>query len=361
MKRQIHLALALAFVLAPRPAAAQAGPEVSPGEASSVETGAEPGGSVTGGSVTGGSVTERAVRDDATVRSAQSHFRRGVQLYQESNYDGALAEFTRAYELVPNYRILYNLGQTHAERHDYVAAVKLFDDYLEQGGSDVPGPRRQATERERASLVERIATLQIESNIDGAELFVDGQSQGVGSRSRAIALNPGLSELRLQKRGYEPVTRRLNLAGGDSLSVELSLEPAAALEAPAGGALARSSAQAVAPSRTGLWVSGITAGLLTGATVTFAVLATNANRELDAELRQLQTDPRSTDETRSRVRTYAALTDGFGVASALAVGSVIYFLLSPGERPASSSDRAALAPRAELVLSGSGVAIVGGF
>src|SRR5687767_10373630 len=63
------------------------------------------------------STTSSTPKGDTRIRRAQSHFRRGVDLYEERNYDGALAEFSRAHELVPNYRVLYNLAQTQVERH----------------------------------------------------------------------------------------------------------------------------------------------------------------------------------------------------------------------------------------------------
>src|SRR5690348_12705741 len=57
---------------------------------------------------------------DRSVRAARSHFQRGVVLYRSGAYDAALAEFSRAYDAAPNYRILYNLAQIQAQKHDYV-------------------------------------------------------------------------------------------------------------------------------------------------------------------------------------------------------------------------------------------------
>ena len=61
----------------------------------------------------GESTTSASQDADDPVRRAQGHFQRGVELYGERNYDGALAEFSRAHELSPNYRVLYNLAQTY--------------------------------------------------------------------------------------------------------------------------------------------------------------------------------------------------------------------------------------------------------
>src|SRR5262245_61950348 len=45
------------------------------------------------------------------LAEAKQRFDRGYELYEEGEYPLALIEFNRAYELVPNYKVLYNIGQ----------------------------------------------------------------------------------------------------------------------------------------------------------------------------------------------------------------------------------------------------------
>jgi len=274
----------------------------------------------------------------ARVQRAQSHFQRGVELYEERDYDGALAEFSRAHELVPNYRVLYNLAQTQVERHDYVDAIRLFSEYLEQGGQEIPAARREATELERESLLARVASVQIESNVDGAELWVGGRSRGVVPREHALRLNAGIAVLRLEKPGHAPVSRQLSIVGGDSVRLRVRLEPSAPGDAGAAAAQ-REPRAAGGGARTALWLSAGASTLLAGATTTFAVLATRANAELDRELRRYHGDTARLDDTRARVRTHAALADGFGVATLVGLGATLYFALSGAEEEARSAAR----------------------
>jgi Tfp pilus assembly protein PilF len=51
-----------------------------------------------------------AAPDDA-AEAAKQHFNRGVASYRDGDFDAALAEFEKAYETRPDYRVLYNLGQ----------------------------------------------------------------------------------------------------------------------------------------------------------------------------------------------------------------------------------------------------------
>ena len=65
---------------------------------------------------------------DADPRAeASKRFRRGVKLYNDGDFVAALIEFKRAYELEPNYRVLYNLGQTSRELKDYAAALRAYE------------------------------------------------------------------------------------------------------------------------------------------------------------------------------------------------------------------------------------------
>src|SRR5690606_15305964 len=43
---------------------------------------------------------------EATQAAAAEHFERGIELYREGSLDAALVEFERAYESVPDYRVL---------------------------------------------------------------------------------------------------------------------------------------------------------------------------------------------------------------------------------------------------------------
>jgi PEGA domain len=340
MKPSLLLAVSLALSVAPQLATAQQAPPAPPSSVPAQSNG------------------------DAgdPVRRAQGHFQRGVQLYEEQNYDGALAEFSRAHEIVPNYRILYNLAQTQVERHDDVEAVRLFGEYLEQGGNDIAAARRLATARERDALLERIASVKIESNVDGAELWVDGRSRGVVPSSQALRLNSGHRELRLQKPGFEPVTRWLTLAGGDALVVDMKLERTESSALAPALTLARGNAEpaSAGSSNAGLWVSAGATALFAGATATFAILTANENRDLDRELDRFQADTINLDETRSRVRTFAALTDGFAVATALGFGSLLYFIIRDSggsERGRSSPGEARQATPIRVLVGSSSVTL----
>src|SRR6478609_3372438 len=80
------------------------------------------------------------------IEEATKHFKRGVELFKESDFGGALAEFRRAQLLAPNFHVLYNLGQTCFELQNYPEALRAFEAYLSEGGTKVSKDRRALVE-----------------------------------------------------------------------------------------------------------------------------------------------------------------------------------------------------------------------
>lgn len=309
-------------------------------------------------------VSSRAVAAtaDANVGLARIHFRRGVNLYRAGAYDAAFAEFTRAYELAPNHRVLYNLAQVQAQRHDYVEALGLFRRYLGEGAADVPAERAELVRAEIAELEQRVTVLRIEINVDDAHLLVDGQPAGDLPRDEPLLLNAGIHRVSVQKAGFVGASRLLTLAGGEEADVSFELiaeldiddlmAPLAVVPAPAQPAPPLSPP----PSRidrTPLWTSLVATGALAGASVTFGVLTRRANAALEDQLARVPVQRASVAAGRTRVRTFALLTDGFGAAAAAALGLSTYFFFStqaPSDAPHSNDGlRAQIGPRSSSI------------
>lgn len=275
-----------------------------------------------------------------SVDLARSHFLRGVQLYRAGAYDAALAEFTRAYDSAPHYRILYNLAQIQAQRQDYVASLGLFRQYLQEGSSELSDARTAQVEREMEELERRIARLHVETNVDGARLFINDRPPVELPLERPLLINAGIHRLRVEKPGYLAVFRTLTLTGGDERSLSIELGDAIEVdtkEAPLRPPLVVVSPAPEAPDDTALWASLTATGVLTTAAVTFGVLTLGAKNELGQQLGDEAAPRGFVAATRERVRTYALLTDAFGIAAATALGASAYFYFSrpdsqePGE------------------------------
>jgi hypothetical protein len=235
--------------------------------------------------------------------------------------------FERSNQIAPNYKILYNLAQVQAERHQYVAAVKLMTEYLQVGGGEIPAERRQIVAQDMEKLRQRIVALTVEVSVDGAEVFVDDVSVGRSPLPEPVLVNVGSLRVRAEKVGYGSSVQTLTVAGADRRRVELKLVATPSLaQHPA-----QPTTTITTRNMTPFWVSVGTAVVLGGTTAVFGVLALGANDELDQALGEFPADPDKVDESRQKLNTMATLTDAFGAASIVAAGVGVYFLISPPE------------------------------
>ena len=69
-----------------------------------------------------------------------------------------MAEFRKAYQISPSYRVLYNIAQTQYALHDFVGAYKSLMQYMSEGGGEIPADRRTQVDEMLAKLEERIAS-----------------------------------------------------------------------------------------------------------------------------------------------------------------------------------------------------------
>lgn len=302
--------------------------------------------------------TTSAAEDNLGEREVEAgaRFERGVELYGEGNLDAALVQFERAYELIPNYRVLYNLAQIQAERHEYVAALSFYERYLEQGGDQVPEARRVESLAQIESLRERVGQLWVESDVPGAKLFVDDELVSALPLSSPIPINAGVRRLRLEKPGYTPVFRKLKVAGGDTPRVRIPLR--AAVASAASSSDVASSSDRARPDYRPAWIASAATVVLAGASVTMGLLARAANRDLDRSLDLFPGRPEQVEHDRSRLKTYAALTDGLAAVSILSLGVSLYLGVSPPERRTvgrESATRSGSKPRLTTQFTGTGL------
>lgn len=294
----------------------------------------------------------RAAPSGANVDEARIHFRRGVNLYRAGAYDAAFAEFTRAYELAPHHRVLYNLAQVQAQRHDDVEALRFFRRYLGEGAGEVSAERAEQVRADMAELEQRISRLRIEINVDDARLLVDGQPAGDLPRDEPLLLNAGVHRLSVEKAGFVSESRALTLVGGEESLVSFQLAAELDIDDWTLPALPAPTALPPPPPRTdrsALWASLVTTGALAGASVSFGVLTRRANATLEDRLSRFPVQRASVEAGRTRVRTFALLTDGFGAAAAAALGLSTYLFFSSQTRSdeprATNGLRAQLGPR----------------
>lgn len=275
--------------------------------------------------------------DDDTVK-AGARFQQGVDLYREGSYEGALAEFRKAYQISPSYRVLYNIAQTQFALHDFVGAYKSLIQYMAEGRGEISGERLMQVDDMSAKLRERIAHLQISTNVVGAEIRIDDVSVGSSPLPGPIPVNVGKHSVTAWKAGLPTASRTLAVAGKETVKVELVIDETAVASAtatserssaaaPAGTTIAKAHSPSV-PGRTGLIVSLSTTAALAIATGVCGYLALGAQQDFKDQVATYPNSKDSIDNARSKSKNWGYVTDALGAATIVSGGVALYFALT---------------------------------
>jgi hypothetical protein len=258
----------------------------------------------------------------AVKAEAERHFQRGLELYDEDDFQGARIEFGRAYQVIPNFHVLYNLGQVNFQLQDYAAALRAFEKYLAEGGTTLTRERREEVERNVGKLRARVASLEITAPA-GAVITVDGAPAGTAPLGAPIQVSAGRRVVRATLPAREPAERTLELAGGDTARVELTINEPASQEP--------TSLEPSSSSTSTAWAFWVGTGVLAIGTAVTGVVALTASSSASS-IRTNGGSMAGYNDDESRMHTFSLVTDGLGVGTIVAAGLALYFTLASGPK-----------------------------
>jgi len=298
---------------------------------------------------------------DSAKQEAARRFEHAIKLYEEADYTLALAEFERVYELMPDYRVLYNIGQVNIQLGRYARAFGALNEYTTRGGAELPPDRRAAVQADLDLLSGRVARISVSVDQTGAEIALDGTVMGKTPLVEPLIVDVGERTLRVSLPGYVSQSRSLTLAGGDRRDSSFVLEreapsPSATPALPAGltptqPARPASVPPPTHPSRT--WIGWSSTGALAAGALVAGALGATAASDLD----KLRGTPGATrpelDQARSRAGTRLLVADLLAASAVVCGGVSLYFQLS--HSPA--NPKAGARPPLKLVFTASNVSL----
>jgi hypothetical protein len=308
----------------------------------------------------------------AATEEAGAHFRRGIELFKEADFRGALIELRRANQIAPSFRVLYNIGQCYLELQDYAGALRSFQAYLNEGGARIPRERRTAVEGDIQKLQGRVAYVEVTSNVAGAEVRVDEDVVGTTPLDKPVLVGSGRRKISVEKAGLPSAEKMIDVAGGDRLTLSLPLNQPTSAPAAASPPAAAPSPPPPAPppaadttptahaqsttatpppssssSHSSVWIGWTVTGVLAAGAVVTGVLALSAKQDSDTKLGTFPGNASDISNAHKNTQLFAALTDGLGGAAIIAGAFSLYFTLSSGK---SEPNKSALAPAPKLRL-----------
>jgi tetratricopeptide (TPR) repeat protein len=254
---------------------------------------------------------------------------RAEALFKVQNYEAALADYARAYDLLADYPkryvVLHNLAVCNERLFRYAEAESYYERYLREGTPDAE--ERAAVLTSLASLSKLLASLHVDANVD-AELWIDGRSAGRLPTSIKLTARRHLVEVRAPL--HETERREIILEEGSTTRLDIQLVLLSRYRGPDRGYFFVS--------------AGLTAALL----VTGAVFGANALTAREQGLNHagdsMNLRTSDLDRDQHRIRQWTAGTDiALGAAAVMGATTILLFFVTNWDRaePAVTRPRAA--------------------
>ncbi len=148
------------------------------------------------------SVAPPAAAQTAEARErAQALVRQGKERYEQGDYEAALEKFISALQIFHSARIYFNVGQAYRGLARSPEAIEAFQKFLDEAPDAEAALRDEAKQRIAESRT-RVATLEVVSDVPGAEVLVDGRSYGQTPLAKPVLIAAGPHQILVQKAGY---------------------------------------------------------------------------------------------------------------------------------------------------------------
>lgn len=282
--------------------------------------------------------TNPSKTDEAVVR-----YKQGVKLFEEQDFNAALLEFRKAYELAPNYKVAYNIGQVYYQVQNYAKALQWFERYLSEGAKDILPERRAEVQKEIDELRRRVGRVELQSEIQGVDISIDDEPIGKTPLPEPLSISAGRHRITASKEGYAPFSQTVEIAGQEFKRIPIKLiELTTTSTTPSPSTTTPVPPKKEEPSKltVGSWVGLGAAGLLGAGAVVTGILALGA---ADDAQNTLYAPPHRADaeNKNDRRKTLAITTDVLAGAAILTAGItlVVSFSRSPEEGTAKTNSK----------------------
>jgi hypothetical protein len=160
---------------------------------------------------------------DARKDEARVHFERGAALVRDQAWEAALAEFLLSRELYATRGNTQNAAVCLRQLRRYDEALTMLETLLARFPSVSPADRAAADD-EIKQLRALVGTVLVRASESGARIQIDDRERPDASLG-PTRLSAGSHVVRVYKAGFLPFTSRVEIAGGQGLTLDARLEP----------------------------------------------------------------------------------------------------------------------------------------
>lgn len=170
----------------------------------------------------------RGISEAEAENRAADHYDRGLNLYEQGDYEAAIEEFMAAYCHKPYYLVLKDIAQSFERMVDYEKAVAYLERYVRETPADRAEERQVQSARVQV-LRNLPARVRIATVPPGAIVTLSNASgvraRGISNDEEPLLIRTGTYTLTIALDGYEAVSESIDVKIGQPYSYYYRLEP----------------------------------------------------------------------------------------------------------------------------------------
>lgn len=163
-----------------------------------------------------------AIISAAQKEKARERFKKGVSLFEQQAWTAALAEFLASRELFPTRSATKNAAVCFRRLERFDESLDMFESLLREF-PDLDADGKAFAQRQITELRTLVGTIDIDGSEPGAMVIVNGRTRADYPLISPLRVPAGSHTIRVFKEGYEPFETRVDVAGGQRITIEALL------------------------------------------------------------------------------------------------------------------------------------------
>jgi hypothetical protein len=164
----------------------------------------------------------------AAADGAEDKFTQGTTAFAEGRLDEALKIFQELWKAKKTWDVALMLGHTERNQEKYRDAAEHYTYALANFPAGSETADREETKGFLAEVKKHVGTLRIRVPVKGAAVKIGGVAIDAAMLGQDVFVGKGKVVIEASAPGYQPAKRTLEIKGGESEDVTITLQPAAA-------------------------------------------------------------------------------------------------------------------------------------
>jgi hypothetical protein len=155
-------------------------------------------------------------------RGAKKAFKEGAVLFEKQKYVEAAEKFRQAYDIRPNWKLLYNIGQCEAAARHYGLALEFFESYMAAGGDNIGTERTNELIAEMERLRNLVGYIEFKSVPATADVIIDDAHRGTSPLPGPLAVAAGATHhVSIRKDEEVLLDRVIRVHSGQTIDISI--------------------------------------------------------------------------------------------------------------------------------------------